>query len=105
MKFPLSSFNASDATTEQNPFVWISSSTRVRKASSEKGISGSRITDGPASPLILERAEEAASHPAWRPMDSRMKTFVEEAAMDFKSFVASRMAVAVNLAAEPYPGQ
>ena len=53
----------------------------------------------------LANAEDAANHPAWRPITSRIKTFVEVSDIDSTSRDASSVEVAMYFAAEPNPGQ
>ena len=53
----------------------------------------------------LASAEDAAIQPAWRPITSRIKTFVEVSDIDSTSSDASSVEVAIYFAAEPNPGQ
>src|ERR1700675_4682123 len=59
-----------------------------------------------ASPLLADANPPAAAiHPACRPMASSTKTFVEVGAMERTSSAASRVEMAMYLAAEPKTGQ
>ena len=59
-----------------------------------------------ASPALLPASPAAAAiQPAWRPMTSRMKTFVEVRDMERTSSAASCVDTATYLATEPKPGQ
>ena len=51
------------------------------------------------------RPPAAAIQPAWRPMTSRTKTFVEVLDMERTSKLASRVETAMYFATEPNPGQ
>ena len=47
----------------------------------------------------------AAIQPAWRPMTSKINTFVEDSHIDATSKLASRVEIATYFATEPKPGQ
>ncbi len=89
----------------QKPCFFTISSTRARKLSSSKAISGKSSRCGASRGFACASPHAAVIQPACRPITSRMKTFVEVLAIDSTSSPASRMLVATYFATEPNPGQ
>ena len=83
-----------------NSFTFLS--TLAKNFSSLKSTSGNKITTG-----IEESTNPpaAAIQPAWRPITSNTKIFVEVAAIDATSKLASIVETAIYFATEPNPGQ
>ena len=79
--------------------------TFARNAASSNAFSGNRMMCGGASAPSPARPAAAAIQPAWRPITSRMNTFVEVSAIEATSRLASRVEIAVYFATEPKPGQ